>query len=79
MTAATTPQEPISNRDQVILHYEYHPDYILREQIRDAYWNDGGLGIDRAIVAYSRPWNLNLKDMLQKAKLYSSIPSGVTN
>jgi len=55
MTAATTPQEPISNRDQVILHYEYHPDYILREQIRDAYWNDGGLGIDRAIVAYSRP------------------------
>jgi hypothetical protein len=32
--------------------------------------NEGGLGIERAIVVYSRP--KNLKDLLQRANIYEN-------
>jgi len=67
-----------SNKDIAILHMEYHPDDIPRKRVRDL-WNEncallersvdeGGLGIEHMICAYSRP--RNLRDLLQKAKLY---------
>ena len=63
----------------MILHMEYHPNEIPRKKIREL-WNkncgellsktvaEGGLGIEKTIIAYSRP--KNLKDVLQSAKLY---------
>ena len=63
----------------MILHIEYHPNEIPRKKIREL-WNkncgellsktvaEGGLGIEKTIIAYSRP--KNLKDVLQSAKLY---------
>lgn len=66
---------------QIILHWEYDPDGIRREKIRELYNThlggllsspieevDGGLATDRMIVAYSRP--PNLRDQLQSAKLH---------
>ena len=65
--------------EQILLHLEYHPDDIPREKVRQLFsemckplfsrdTDDGGLGIKRTIIAYSRP--RNLKDLLQKATLY---------
>ena len=67
-----------SNKDIAILHMEYHPDDIPRKRVRDLWAencallersvDEGGLGIEHMICAYSRPQNL--RDLLQKAKLY---------
>ena len=70
--------EIISSKERMILHLEYHPDGIPRKLIRRTWDNhcgdylsqdisDGGLGLKKTIIAYSRP--SNLRDMLQKAKL----------
>ena len=76
--AQPTSDEEISSKERMILHLEYHPDDIPRKLIRRT-WNkycgdflsqdisDGGLGLKKTIIAYSRP--SNLRDMLQKAKL----------
>ena len=71
-------EKSLSNKDIAILHMEYHPDDIPRKRVRDL-WNEncallersvdeGGLGIEHMICAYSRP--PNLRDLLQKEKLY---------
>ena len=65
--------------EQIVLHLEYHPNDIPRKRVRQLFAetcepllsrdiNNGGLGIKRTIIAYSRP--RNLKDLLQSAKLY---------
>ena len=65
--------------EQIVLHLEYHPDDIPRKKVRELFTktcepifshdaNDGGLGLKRMIIAYSRP--RNLRDLRQKAKLY---------
>ena len=65
-------KEPIS-REQIVLHLEFHPDDIPRKRVRELYAENceevfrRTLGIERAIVAYSRP--RNLRDLLQSAKL----------
>merc|ERR1711862_404654 len=71
--------EEISNKEHVILHLEYHPNDIPRKKIRDLWDNhcvellsksvaDGGLGIKKMTIAYSRP--RNLRDLTQRAKLH---------
>ena len=75
------PAESISNalEKQIVLHLKYHPDDIPRKKIHQLFsetcepivsrgTDDGGLGMKRTIIAYSRP--RNLRDLLQKAKLY---------
>ena len=73
-------EEPVSNRSIVLVHSEYNKFDIQRKKVREI-WNDtmellekdiseGGLGIKRVIFAYSRP--RNLKDLLQRAKLYQN-------
>ena len=60
----------------MILHMEYHPNEVPRKKIRELWQKhcgeklsktvaDGGLGIEKTIIAYSRPQNL--KDVLQSA------------
>ena len=68
----------ILNKEHVILHLEYHPNDIPRKRIRDL-WDkhcgellsqsvaNGGLGINKMTIAYSRP--RNLRDLTQRAKL----------
>ena len=71
--------EPLSRREQIILHLEYHKYGIPRKLVRKLFYEtcgelfgksieDGGLGIERLILAYSRP--KNLRDLLQRARLY---------
>ena len=72
-------QKNESFKKLMILHMEYHPNEIPRKKIREL-WNkncgellsktvaEGGLGIEKTIIAYSRP--KNLKDVLQSAKLH---------
>ena len=71
-------EEPISDREIVIVHSEYNRHNTERENIREI-WNEtmgllekdsnkGGLGIKQVILAHARP--RNLKDLLQRAKLY---------
>ena len=71
--------ETLSNREQIIIHMEYHPDDIPRRKVQQLFSqhcgdlftssiDDGGLGIKRTILAYSRPQNL--RDLLQKARLH---------
>ena len=74
-----TQENEISTRDRMILHLEFHPDDIPRKIVCDL-WSehcgeylsgkieDGGIGIRQTILAYSRP--KNLRDLLQKARLY---------
>ena len=67
-----------SNRETVILHFEYTRHDIQRKKVQEI-WNEtcglleesiseGGLGIKRVICAYSRP--RNLRDLLQRAQLH---------
>ena len=68
--------EQNSAEPQIILHLEYHPDDIPRKRVRELYERHCGellrriLRVKRAIVAYSRP--LNLRDLLQSAKLHQT-------
>ena len=73
-----TTQEDTNLSKMVILHQEYHSHGITRNEIRNAYdkhlgellsqdVQDGGLGIDRTIVAFHRP--PNLRDLLQSSRL----------
>ena len=82
-----TQENEISTRDRMILHLEYHPGDIPRKIVRDL-WpehcgeylskdiEDSGLGINRTILAYSRP--NKLRDVLQKAKMYQKPGKEVT-
>lgn len=76
--SVTTNQDDTSLRQLIILHHVYHSHGISRKEIRAAYdkhlgsllsrdTNDGGLGIERTIVAFHRP--PNLRDLLQSSKL----------
>ena len=71
-------REELNPKKLVILHLEYHENDIPRKLMRKHYdetlgevltrdINDGGLAIERAIIAYSRP--PNLRDLLQSSKL----------
>ena len=62
----------------IILHQEYHSHGITRKEIRGSYERhlgallskdaqDGGLGIERTIVAFHRP--PNLRDLIQSSRL----------
>ena len=64
---------------QIILHLEYHENDIPRRKVRTIFMetlghllerkvSEGGIGMERAIVAYSRP--RNLRDLLQSAKVH---------
>ena len=68
-----------SSEKLMILHLEYHPNEIPRKKIRKLWHKhcgdllsktitEGGLGIEKTVIAYSRP--KNLKDVLQSAKLH---------
>ena len=72
---------PVSSRKIFFLHLEYHPNDIPRKKVRELFSEtcvplftreikDGGIEIKRIIVAYSRP--RNLRDLLQKAKVYQA-------
>jgi hypothetical protein len=78
-------QQTTNHQDEdeelLILHLEYHPNDIPRKQLRQIYNEhlghiverskfDGGLSIDRSIIAYHRP--PNLRDLLQSAKLHET-------
>ena len=74
----TTTQDDTSLKKLIILHHVYHSHGISRKEIRAAYdkclgsllsrdTNDGGLGIERTIVAFHRP--PNLRDLLQSSIL----------
>ena len=74
---STQKDEPFKNL--MILHVEYHPNEIPRKKICKLWQkhcgdllskkvSEGGLGIEKTIIAYSRP--KNLKDVLQSAKLH---------
>ena len=72
-------KEDFTNREQIILHLEYHPNDFPRRKLREI-WSDtcedllskstgdGGLGIKNTIIAYSRP--RNIREMTQKSKLH---------
>jgi hypothetical protein len=73
-------KDEISNRETVILHFEYNRHDIQRKKVREI-WNEtcglleksiseGGLDIKRVICAYSRP--RNLRDLLQRAQLHQN-------
>ena len=75
---SSTILEEVRPKELMILHLEYHPNDIPHNMIRRTWdkccgkylskpMSDGGLGIKKTIIAYSRP--RNLRDMLQKAKL----------
>ena len=72
-------EEEVSNKEQVILHLEYHPNDVPRQKLREIWdeccmdllakpTNKGGLGLKKTIIAYSRP--RNIREMTQKAKLH---------
>ena len=75
----STEKEMLSNKEQIILHLEYHPNDVPERKLREI-WDDccmdllskptskSGLGIKKTIIAYSRPQNI--REMTQKAKLY---------
>ena len=72
-------EEEISSKEQIILHLEYHPSDFPKRKLREI-WdeccmgllskkaNEGGLGIKKTIIAYSRP--RNIREMTQKTKLH---------
>ncbi|EJK50302.1 hypothetical protein THAOC_30752 [Thalassiosira oceanica] len=67
---STTPNDrrPLTNKERLFLHYEYHPGGMPRGQIRQIYQSTCGellesrLGIKQMTVAYSRP--KNVRDVL---------------
>ena len=62
-------EEEKSNKEQVILHLEYHPNDVPKRKLREI-WDEccmdllskptskGGVGIKKTIIAYSRPKNI---------------------
>ncbi|EJK65702.1 hypothetical protein THAOC_13415 [Thalassiosira oceanica] len=90
---STTPNDrrPLTNKERLFLHYEYHPGGMPRGEIRQIYQSTCGdllesrLGIKQMTVAYSRP--KNVRDVLVRAKLHQApgreastyFPRGVCN
>ena len=76
--SSTTPNDrrPLTNKERLFLHYEYHPNGMPRGQIRQIYQSTCGellesrLGIKQMTVAYSRP--KNIRDVLVRAKLHQA-------
>ena len=77
-TMKVSEKEKLNYKKLVILHLEYHEKDMPRKLVRKLFeehcgdilskdLDDGGLEIERAIVAYSRP--PNMRDLLQSAKL----------
>ena len=62
--------------DEIYIHLQYHPDDISQRQVRllyDEHLDDhfsNTLGVERAIVAYSRPKNIG--DYVTQAKLHQT-------
>ena len=75
---STTPNDrrPLTNKERLFLHYEYHPCGMPRGEIRQIYQSTCGdllesrLGIKQMTVAYSRP--KNVRDVLVRAKLHQA-------
>ena len=76
--SSTTPNDrrPLTNKERLFLHYEYHPNGMPRGQIRQIYHSTCGEllesrpGIKQMTVAYSRP--KNDRDVLVRAKLHQA-------
>ena len=72
-----TPTEaPLSNKEELYFHMEFHPADIPKHQVRTIYNQTCGdvlskrLGIKKFTIAYSRP--KNIRDKLTKAKFYQA-------
>ena len=77
-SSTNTPNEgrPLTNKERLFLHLEYHPNGMPRSEIRQIYNSACGellesrLGIKQMTVAYSRP--KNVRDVLVRAKLHQA-------
>ena len=71
-----TTEEPLTNTEQVFLHFEYHKNDIPKNKVRAIYETtckellSSRLGIKQLTIAYSRP--KNIKDTITKAKLHQA-------
>ena len=82
--SSTTPNDrrPLTNKERLFLHYEYHPSGMPRGEIRQIYQSTCGellescLGIKQMTVAYSRP--KNVRDVLVRAKLHQAPGHGAS-
>ena len=75
-TTKRIPKKEENLKDILFLHFQYHKDGISRDQIRAVFQDhlekicNDDLGIERLIVAYSRP--LNIGDYVTRAKLHQA-------
>jgi len=75
-SASTESEEPVSNKERVFLHFEYHKNDIPKSRVRAIYDKNckellsTRLGIKQLTIAYSRP--KNIKDTITKAKLHQA-------
>ena len=77
-TTITAPptEEPLTNKERIFLHFEYHKNDIPKSRVRAIYENkcqtllSDRLGIQQLTIAYSRP--KNIKDTITKAKLHQA-------
>ena len=71
-----TTEEPLTNKERVFLHFEYHKNDIPKNKVRAIYETtckdllSSRLGIKQLTIAYSRP--KNIKDTITKAKLHQA-------
>ena len=65
-----------SEKKLLFLHLQYHPDDVSRKRIQELYQEHCGdlfqeeMGIDRPVIAYSRPPNIG--DYVTQAKLHQA-------
>ena len=75
-TTAQPTEEPLTNKERIFLHFEYHKNDIPKSRVRAIYENkcqtllSDRLGIQQLTIAYSRP--KNIKDTITKAKLHQA-------
>ena len=73
---ATLQQQNETERDDIFIHLQYHPDDISRRQLRRIYEDHLAvplkreIDINRAVVAYSKPKNIG--DYVTQAKLHQA-------
>jgi len=72
----STPDQPLSNKERLFLHFEYHKNDIPKKRIRAIYDNTCQeafseiLGIEQLTIAYSR--SKNVQDTITKARLHQA-------
>ena len=72
----TPNRRPLTNKERLFLHCEYHPRGMPKSEIRQIYYSTCGellesrLDIKQMTVAYSRP--NNVRDVLVRAKLHQA-------